>query len=97
MRLKSLVLAVASIGLTACWHVTVTSGAPLAPTVVDKQWQNSFILGLVPPPELDVKGQCANGVAQVETEHSFLNVLATVLTFDIYTPIHAKVTCASRR
>jgi hypothetical protein len=52
---------------------------------------------LVPPPELSVKGQCPNGVAQVETEHSFLNLLATIVTFDIYTPIHAKVTCASRR
>ena len=97
MRLRTLVLAAASVGLSGCYHITVTTGAPAAPTVVDKQWQNSFIYGLVPPPELDVKDQCPNGVSQVETEHSFLNGLVAAITWSIYTPMHAKVTCASRR
>lgn len=96
MRLRLLVLAVASLSLTACWHVTVTSGAPASPTVVDKPWQNSFIYGLVPPPEVNVKDQCTNGVSKVETEHSFVNGLVSAITWQIYTPIHLKVTCASR-
>lgn len=97
MRSRLLALAVASLSLTACWHITVVTGATPSSTVVDKQWQNSWVIGLVPPPELNVKSDCPNGVAQVETEHSFLNGLVTALTWDIYSPIHAKVTCAARR
>jgi hypothetical protein len=63
--------------------------------VIDKQWQNSFIIGLVPPGEIDSKAQCPQGVAKVETERSFLNGLVGAITENIYTPIHATVTCAS--
>jgi hypothetical protein len=78
-----------------CYHVTVVTGAPAGPTVIDKPWQNSFVIGLVPPAELDVKSQCASGVAKVETERSFLNGLVGAITENIYTPIHVTVTCAS--
>jgi hypothetical protein len=78
-----------------CYHVTVITGAPAGPTVIDKPWQNSFVIGLVPPAELDVKSQCTQGVAKVETERSFLNGLVGALTENIYTPIHVPVTCAS--
>jgi len=95
MRLKLVALAVAGIALTGCYHVTVQTSAQPSPTVVDKPWQHSFIAGLVPPDELTVKDQCPNGVQKVETEHSFVNMLATFLG-GIYTPIHVKVTCAAR-
>jgi hypothetical protein len=96
MRLRLLALAVASLSLTACWHVTVTSGATPTATVVDKPWQNSFIDGLVPPPEVNVREQCPNGVAKVETETSFVNGLVSAITWGIYTPIHLRVTCGTR-
>lgn len=80
---------------SGCYHVTVITGAPASPTVIDKPWQNSFVYGIVPPPELNTKDQCAQGVAKVETERSFVNGLVSVLTWSIYTPIHAMVTCAS--
>lgn len=78
-----------------CYHVNVITGAPASPTVIDKQWQNSFVYGLVPPDEMETKGQCSRGVAKVETERSFLNGLVGALTWSIYTPIHVTVTCAS--
>jgi hypothetical protein len=97
MRFKSLALAVASLALTGCYHVTVlNSRATPAATVVDKPWQHSFIGGLVPPVELNVKDQCPNGVAKVETEQSFVNSIAGIVTWGIYSPIHARVTCAAR-
>lgn len=80
---------------TGCYHVTVITGAPAAPTTIDKPWQNSFVFGLVPPPEIDAKATCSRGVAKVETERSFVNGLVAVITSNIYTPIHARVTCAS--
>ena len=79
----------------ACYHVTVITGAPPTPQTVDKQWQNSFVYGLVPPPELSAKEGCPQGVAQVDTERSFLNGLVGAVTWSIYTPMHVTVTCAS--
>lgn len=96
MRTKSFALVFGAALLTGCYHITVVSGSAPAPTVVDKPWQNSFIYGLVPPPELNVKEQCPNGVQKVETEATFLNGLVGFLTYSIYTPIHAKVTCSAR-
>jgi hypothetical protein len=81
--------------LSGCYHITVTSGLAASPTVVDKPWQNSFVYGLVPPPEINVKDQCTNGVQKVETEVSFVNGLVGALTWSLFTPIHAKVTCAA--
>src|SRR5688572_22785217 len=68
MRTKSLAVILGVLSLTGCYHLTVVSGTSPAPTVVDKPWQNSFVYGLVPPPELNVKEQCPNGVQKVETE-----------------------------
>ena len=96
MRTKSLTLILGAMWLTGCYHVTVISGTSPSPTVVDKPWQNSFVYGLVPPPELNVKEQCPNGVQKVETETSFVNGLVGALTWSIYTPIHAKITCSTR-
>ena len=82
---------------SGCYHVTVITGAPTSPTVIDKPWQNSFVIGLVPPPEVSTKEGCPQGVAQVETERSFLNGLVGAITQSIYTPMHVKVTCSSGR
>ncbi len=95
MRRYFLVAAALVMGLSGCYHVTVITGAPAATSTIDKQWQNSFVLGLVPPPELDSKATCGQGVAKVETERSFLNGLVGALTWNIYTPMHATITCAS--
>ena len=65
-------------------------------TVVDQPFQHSFVYGLVPPAEINVKDRCPNSVAKVETEHSFVNGVVTVLTASLYTPIHVRVTCATR-
>ena len=43
---------------------------------------------------LETSQQCKNGVAKVETQHSFLNGLAAVVTFSLYTPMTITVTCA---
>jgi Bor protein len=96
MRTKFTALVLGAMLLTGCYHVTVISGTTPSPTVVDKPWQNSFVYGLVPPPELNVKEQCPNGVQKVETETSFLNGLVGALTWSLFTPIHAKVTCSGR-
>ena len=62
--------------------------------MIDNQWAHGFIFGLVPPSTVSTQAQCAKGVAKVETQISFLNGLAQMLTFSLYTPMSIKVTCA---
>jgi hypothetical protein len=81
--------------LTACFHQVVQTGRTPGPTVVEKQWVNTFIFGLVAAQPIDVRQQCPNGVATIETQESFANGLVGVLTLGIYTPQSVKVTCAA--
>lgn len=54
----------------------------------------SFVAGLIPPPVVQTASACPNGVAKVETQHSFLNSLVAIVTFSIITPMQITVTCA---
>src|SRR5688572_21673408 len=96
MRNRMPALVLGAMLLTGCYHVTVISGTSPSPTVVDKPWRNSFVYGLVPPPERNVKHQCPHGVQQVETETRFVTGLVGALTCSLYPPIHVKVTCSAR-
>jgi hypothetical protein len=62
--------------------------------VISKPWASCWIYGLVPPATVMTATECPDGVALVETQHSFLNYLVGGITFGIYTPIQITVTCA---
>ena len=89
--------AVALLGAAGCYHAVVETGRQPAPTVVERPWVNTFVFGLVPAPVIDVSAQCPGGIARVETQQTFLNGLVGVLTFGIYTPQSATITCAASR
>ena len=93
-RFRSLVLVVLAVS-AGCYHLTVVTGAPAATQKLDKEWQHSFVFGIVPPAEVASRDPCTQGVAKVETERSFLNGLVAALTYSIYTPVHVTVTCAA--
>lgn len=80
---------------TGCYHAQVTTGLPASNDVYQKAWATSFIGGLVPPSIVNAEQHCNNGVARVETRLSFLNMLATLITFNLYSPMEITVTCAS--
>ena len=99
MRIKMLSLAAAGVVLTGCYHVSVVHNPggvaqQGAGTVVEKPFSHSFVAGLVPPAELNVSDRCPRGGSKVETKHSFVNGLIAGITYNIYTPITVKVTCA---
>jgi Bor protein len=93
-RQVSTALALALVSSMACYHATINTGRNESSTVVEEQWAKGWVFGLVPPDPLDVSKQCAGGVAKVETQHTFLNMLVQWLTIDIFTPMDIKVTCA---
>ena len=81
--------------LPGCYHAVINTATPAGAQTIDVPWAHSFIWGLVPPNVVDSTAQCPSGVAQVITEHSFVNGLAAAVTFGLYTPMHINVTCAS--
>jgi hypothetical protein len=64
--------------------------------VLDKSFASSWIYGLVPPDIVSTAERCPDGVAKVETQHTFVNQLVGFLTLGIYTPMQIRVTCAAR-
>jgi hypothetical protein len=93
-RLLGALAGLAMLPTAACYHQVVETGRPASETVIDRQWQMSYIGGLVAPAPLNVATECPNGVARVETQHTFLNQLVALVTFGIVTPIRVTVTCA---
>ena len=87
----------AAIATGGCYHATIETGATPSATVVEQQWAAGWIFGLVPPKTVNTSSQCQKGVAKVETQMSFLNGLVAAITFDIFTPMTIKVTCAENR
>jgi hypothetical protein len=81
----------------ACYHATIETGAAPSTKVVQEEWAASWIGGLVPPDPVETAGTCPNGVSKVETQHSFLNMVANVLTLGIYTPMTITITCGTGR
>ena len=96
MRIRRAAAVVAAFALTGCYHAVIQTGRPESTDVISIKWANGFIYGLVPPPIVETASRCTNGVAKVETQHSFLNMLAQFVTFGLYTPIQIDVTCAAR-
>jgi len=85
----------ATLLLGGCYHAIVETGRQPSGTVVENQWAHSFLYGLVPPNPVDVSSRCPSGVAKVETQHSFLNGVAALITWGIYTPMTITVQCAA--
>jgi len=96
MGIRRAAAVVAAFALTGCWHAIIQTGRPESSDVISIKWANSFVYGLVPPPVLETTARCTNGVAKVETQHSFLNGLVAAITLGIYTPMQLDVTCAAR-
>jgi hypothetical protein len=94
MRRASMLFAVVLLS-TGCFHATIETGLPASNEVITKAWAHGFVYGLVPPSTVETAAKCKNGVAKVETQLSFLNMVASILTFSIYTPMQIDVTCAS--
>lgn len=95
MLKKTLLLPALVFIMSGCYHAQITTGLEESNEVYQEAWASGFIAGLVPPDIVSAEEQCANGVAKVETRHSFLNMLAQFITFSIYSPMEITVTCAT--
>jgi hypothetical protein len=94
-RFASIAVLSAFVLTAGCYKAVVETGRPSSGVIVQNEWAASFIAGLVPPSVVNTASQCPNGVSRVETQHSFLNMLAAFVTFQIYSPMTITVTCAT--
>lgn len=95
MKAWNLAVLGAIVATAGCYHTTVETGLTPGSTVIEKPWATSFVNGLVPIETVNAASECSNGVARVETVHTFMNMVANFLTFGIYSPMSITVTCAA--
>lgn len=95
MNVRKLALLGLLMVTAGCYQTTVNTGLTPGSTMIEKPWAHSFVAGLVPIETIDAASECPNGVARVETQHTFLNMVATVVTGYIYSPMSITVTCAA--
>jgi hypothetical protein len=88
-------IAVAVFSLSGCYHATVETGLPPSPQTLERAWAHGWLFGLVPPSTTETQQRCPTGVARVETQLSFVNQLAYIVTTGIYSPMSIVVTCAA--
>lgn len=90
-----LTLLASCILFTGCFQAQVTTDKSPGKTV-EKKWATGFIAGLVmTDSKINAAQECPNGVASVETQLSFLNQVVSGITFQLYSPMTVKVTCAA--
>lgn len=89
------IVLLAAIFAGGCYHATIETGLTPSSEVIKESFASCWVYGLVPPKTIEAQMKCKNGVARVETQHSFLTQLVGVLTLGIYTPIEITVTCAA--
>ncbi len=92
---KLSIVSAALLATAACYHATVETGLPAGNDTIENAWAIGWIYGLIPPATVSTAARCRTGVARVETQHSFLNMVAQGITFGIFTPMTIKVTCAA--
>jgi hypothetical protein len=91
-----LVIPILAFAISGCYSAQVTTDKQPSGQVIEKPWATGFVAGLATPgAQIDAAQQCPNGVAMVETQVSFLNQLATFVTFNLYSPMSVTVTCAA--
>lgn len=93
--MRVLIIAVFALVLGGCYHATIDTGLQPSGQQVEKKWAHGFVYGLVPPETIETMSKCPNGVAKVQTQLSFLNQLASALTWGLYTPMTIRVDCAA--
>lgn len=95
INLSILLLITGLIIFSGCYHAQITTDLEPSGQVYEDTMAHGFLFGLVPPSIVRAQDECTNGVARVETQISFINGLLSAITFNLYTPMHIKVTCAS--
>jgi hypothetical protein len=81
--------------LSGCYNLKYYDSAVPGPGETHKVWVHGFVAGLVTVGEMDLHGECPKGVYKMRSNHNFPQVLLSVITSGIYTPMNVVYTCGS--
>ena len=99
MILRSLVLAgLLAVGLGGCYTTRIHTGMQgTTPSLMaTDRWHHAIVNGLAELSDpVDLEGVCPGGWSAINEQVSFVNGLATVVTWGIYTPRTYTVTCGT--
>ena len=86
---------VLSASLSGCYNLKYYDSTVPGPGQSHKVWVHSFVAGLVTAGELDFAAECPKGVYKMQSNHSPVVVLLTVVTVGIYSPVNIVLTCGT--
>ncbi len=93
-RWQLVLLASLFAGAAGCHQVIIDGGLEPSETRYDEEWNLAFAAAIFPakvePPE-----GCNGYFAEVQTRHSFLNVVVTALTWGIISPMESRIRCGN--
>ena len=88
------VLCIAGLLLSGCYSTRVSTPKEPNGQKIEKDFATGFLYGLATPGARFYAERCTHGVARLESKYSFLNMVASNLTFGLYTPMSVEVWCA---
>lgn len=88
-------LLLSAFATSGCYHTRVVNENATAGETTEVSGRY-VLYGIVPigNNDIDVDDECPNGLASVESEHTFIDGLIGTVTLGIYTPITIRYTCA---
>ena len=82
--------------LAGCYSTRVSTPKEPNGKKIEKKFATGFLYGLATPGANIYAERCQYGAARVESKYSFLNMVASNLTFGLYTPMNVQVWCAEK-
>ena len=93
MRKATLALAATLMFAGACNKVTYVNPQVPRGGAVHSETGHFFIFGLVGEKTIPVYQMCPNGVAQIQSKASFLDLVLTLITINLYSPRSYEIEC----
>ena len=87
-------VAALSASAAGCHHVIIDGGLEPTETRYDEEWNLAFAAAIFPAKVAPPTG-CEGYFSEVETRHSFLNLVVTWFTFGIISPMESRIQCGA--
>jgi hypothetical protein len=81
--------------LSGCFNLKYYSTSLPGPGAVHKVWVHAFVGGIATVGEINLDELCPTGVYKMKSNLSLIDLVLTVVTGAIYTPMNVTVTCAT--
>lgn len=92
--LREPLLAAVCLAAAGCHQVIIDGGLAPTETRYEEEWNLAFAAAIFPAKPVPPTG-CNGYFSEVETRHSFLNLVVTTFTMGIISPMESNVVCGA--